>query len=161
VTTDDMILIANKAIDELGLTESQRDYIDGVLTMAMLTQATEYEAQLAEADAETTQAKCLWVESQGERSIAQSALNKAHMHIDALKSELKAERHERGFVATELAAMTKDRDAVLSANTMLNQELRKVTAERDDLRSRQHSTQDAPSLGRIHYAATQPGHLET
>lgn len=117
MNTDDIILVANAAIQELGLTDSQTYYIDGVLTMAMLLRAEEYETQLY-------------------------AMDQSLLRLVTCSNDLQA----------KLDAMTAERDVLI---------VQRASYLRGDMFERgEAASEPAPSLGRIHYAATQPGHLE-
>ena len=186
---NELATIAIGAMELSVLTPFDQGHIEGVLTMALLTMETQHESLLAEADEEAAATMRTLVETQqeliaakAERDGWRSEARELQRRIDDLNavtkerddlrkqvSDLNFEnsvhgkpvmlRQEVEPLRSQLAAMTQERNNLQIAYNSAMIDRENFRKERDELRSRQHATQDA-SLGRIHYAATQPGHLE-
>ncbi len=106
MNTDSILRLAIKSIEELTLGLDDRSYIDGVVTMALFTQAKEYEAQMA---ADFARSNELIIGARNERDAAVIATDRAVK--------------ERDEARRELDAMTAARDAAVARSEALAGEL--------------------------------------
>lgn len=169
---NELATIAFDAMPLEVLAPADKGQVWGVLQMALRTLEAQHEALLAEADEETSNAMQVIAEVTAERDALRKEL--------FMKTPQKPNMFERGEMAcapalqpepTHYAEMSKLRQELATLLTAYNSsELERnglrierdaAIKERDDLRARLGIAQEMNSAaGRIHYAATQPGHLE-